>query len=80
MIIESSSAITSVLDRQETVRRRPGWLLFPRDRILLLEGKICRAWNDNLAALRSEPLSHDDSVEVDAEEFESNPFRERRLE
>jgi hypothetical protein len=47
---------------------------------LLLEGKICRAWNYNLAALRSETLSHDDFVEVDAGVFESYPFRERILE
>jgi hypothetical protein len=47
---------------------------------LLLEEELCRAWNYNLAGLRSETLSHDDFVEVDIGVFESYPFRERRLE
>jgi hypothetical protein len=47
---------------------------------LLLEGEICRAWNYNFAALRSETLSHDDFVEVDTGVFESYPFHERILE
>jgi len=45
----------------------------PAEVVVLLEGKICRAWNDNFAALRSETLSHDHTVEVDAGEFESYP-------